>query len=91
MNTFTADEILAMADEEIRDALTRIIGRVQHRGDGLAVYENMELGHPEIGLLYFMSYGSEVSQIETKNPPTTMPDIGGVIGWRYQLKGVLKR
>jgi len=67
-----------------------IINRWLARNDGVAVYENQDLGHPDIGRRQFVSYGSKAAQIETDEPPQRMPDIGGAINWRYQLVGVYK-
>lgn len=56
------------------------------RGDGIAVYRNEDFGHPELGDLRFMSYGSRTAQLEVEEPPTRLPDgPGGDINWRYQL------
>jgi hypothetical protein len=60
------------------------------RGDGIAVYENRELGHPDLGHRQIVSYGSPAAQLETTEPPTTLPDIGGAINWRYQLVGTYR-
>lgn len=60
------------------------------RGDGIAVYENQDLGHPEIGDKQFASYGSPAAQLEVETPPERMPDIGGRINWRYTLFGTYK-
>lgn len=57
------------------------------RGDGVAVYENQDLGHPEGGERRLMSYGSEKAQVESDVPPERMPDIGHQINWRYVLVG----
>lgn len=82
------------------------------RGDGLAVYVNHDLGHPDVGQWQIVSYGSEASQLETREVntlteenrvayvrgtyvygddliPTTLPDIGGRINWRYQLHAIV--
>ena len=55
------------------------------RGDGVAVYENQDFGHPDLGHLQFVSYGSPAAQLETDVPPQRLPDIGNAINWRYQL------
>lgn len=60
------------------------------RGDGIAVYENQDLGHYNLGLRQYVSCGSSSAQIETNEPPQRMPDIDGYINWRYQLIGVYK-
>lgn len=63
----------------------RLIERWLERGDGAAVYENHDLGHPEVGEPQITSFGSQAAQLETDEPPQRMPDIGGRINWRYQL------
>lgn len=60
------------------------------RGDGAAIYENHDLGHPDIGHVQIVSYGSAAAQIETVEAPERMPDIGNRINWRYTLIGVYK-
>jgi hypothetical protein len=34
------------------------------RGDGAAIYENQDLGHPELGSCQIVSYGSPAAQLE---------------------------
>ena len=67
-----------------KKALDTIDGWIE-RGDGCAIYKNMEIGHPDAGHIKFMSYGSANAQLETAEPPQTAPDIGDEINWRYQL------
>ncbi len=67
-----------------------IINRWLARGDGVAVYQNVEIGGANSGHRQFVSYGSPDAQIETAEPPVRMPDIGGRINWRYQLEGTYK-
>lgn len=88
------------------DAVRTISRRAITRGDGVAVYENADLGHPDIGQWQIVSYGSEASQLETRDRPvagltqqkfehgkdhvpTTLPDIGQRINWRYQLHAIV--
>lgn len=59
------------------------------RGDGVAVYRNVDLGHPEVGHVRFLSYGSSEAQLEVEEPPMRMPDIGAAC-WRYYLKGTYR-
>lgn len=40
--------------------------RAHARGDGVAVYENVDLGHPEIGQWQIASYGGPDAQLETR-------------------------
>lgn len=68
---------------DARNILT--INRWLARGDGLAIYENHELGHPDAGHRQLVSFGSPAAQLETDTPPQRLPDIGGRINWRYQL------
>lgn len=66
----------------------RVLGMIDawmKRGDGAAIYENQDLGHPDLGSCKIVSYGSPRAQLETPEPPTRLPDIGGAINWRYTL------
>lgn len=60
------------------------------RGDGIAVYENHDFGHPDLGDRRFVSFGSVQAQLETEDPPTVLPDSPKQINWRYQLIGTYK-
>lgn len=63
------------------------------RGDGLAIYRNEDLGHPLLGHLQFVSFGSPAAQLEVltaEELPERLPDIGGRINWRYCLIGYLR-
>ena len=60
------------------------------RGDGVAVYENVEIGNPEAGHHQYLSFGSKAAQLESVMPPEQLPDIGGAINWRYRLIGYFK-
>lgn len=68
------------------------VSKVTGRGDLIAVYRNEDMGHPDLGLLQITSYGSTACQLERAQfpdgPPSTLPDIGGAINWRFQLMGV---
>lgn len=82
--------------EYARDAMRLIDGWVA-RGDGCAVYRNEDLGHPDMGRLKFVSFGSAAAQIVTeypgipaREPPDRLPDIGDEINWRYVLIGVYR-
>lgn len=85
MKEYTADEIRELLPENI-DTVNNWLAR----GDGLAVYENSELGHPELGHKQFVSFGSRAAMLEVPEPPTTLPDIGDSINWRYQLVGTYR-
>jgi len=60
------------------------------RGDGIALYENHDLGSPLIGHKQWASYGSPDAQLETDTPPLRLRDIGGKINWAYQLIGTCR-
>lgn len=69
-----------------------IIQKWLSREDHCAIYENVEIGHPEERHRQFVSFGSEKCQIEVKEAselPIRLPDIGGKINWRYRLIGIL--
>lgn len=90
MKELTQDELL----ESLQPAIDRnenVRHRVNQwlaRGDGVAVYENVELGHPDAGHRQYLSFGSPAAQI--MDPPERMPDIGGAINWRYNLVGTYR-
>jgi len=83
----TRDELLTLADPEILDGLNALADRVTGRGDGVAVYENQDLGHGGLGHRQFVSFGSPAAQLEAPEAPALLPDIGGNINWRYTLVG----
>ena len=60
------------------------------RGDGVAGYENHDLGHRDLGHRQFVSFGSKYAQLEEDTPPKRLPDIGSAINWRYQLIGTMR-
>ena len=65
------------------------LDRVKERGDVVVVYENSDLGHPEIGFPKIVSYGSDSSYLTRDQfpiPPTTFPDTSTDINWRYCLQ-----
>lgn len=92
VKTLTAPEVIKRLAPDASDAgaTIAILNRWLDRGDGIAIYENQDLGHPELGHVQFLSYGSPAAQLETEEPPVRLPDIGGAINWRYQLVGVYR-
>ncbi|MFJ1700449.1 hypothetical protein ACIOHC_36260 [Streptomyces sp. NPDC088252] len=61
------------------------------RGDGIAIYENQDLCHSELGDKKFTSFGSTDAQLVASTPPEILPDgVGGTINWRYTLIGTYK-
>lgn len=78
------------AAEWLITVINRMNGWIE-RGDGIAMYENADLKHPNLGDKRFVSYGSAAAQLETDTPPQTLPDgIGGTINWRYTLTGTYR-
>lgn len=60
------------------------------RGDTALIYQNEDLGHPELGALQIVSYGSDEAQLPAASflqPPQSLPDIGPAINWRFCLSG----
>jgi hypothetical protein len=86
MKTFTLDEIRELVPGEHHRAVNKWLAR----GDGIAVYQNHDLGSIDVGRRQFTSFGSPAAQLETDTPPQTLPDIGTKINWRYQLEGVYR-
>jgi hypothetical protein len=81
-----------MARHEYSAAHITLVETWIARGDQVLVYENRDLGHIAVGQHIYVSYGGERAQIERTQfpePPVKLPDVGGLIGWRYQLVGVV--
>jgi hypothetical protein len=90
LTIFTADTFREYVQGQYDDQAPDVLATVQRwldRGDGAAVYENHDLGHPDAGMPKIVSYGSPAAQLEMAFPPERLPDIGGEIGWRYVLIG----
>jgi hypothetical protein len=87
---FTEQEFRAYVERQYEDQAPGVMvlaDRWLARGDSAAVYENRDLGHPDVGACQIVSYGSPAAQLETELPPERLPDIGGRINWRYTLVG----
>ena len=94
MITFTDETFAAWVSERYEDQapeVMELVGRWLARGDGAAVYENHDLSSRSVGEPRIVSYGSLAAQLETAEPPATLPDIGGAINWRFQLIGTYRR
>jgi hypothetical protein len=90
---FTAEEFAAYVLEQYGDDAPDIMaqtGRWLARGDGVAVYENHDMGHPELGWPRLASYGSPAAILETDTPPERLPDTPTLINWRYVLIGTYR-
>jgi hypothetical protein len=93
VRTFTEQEFREYVERQYEDqagAALTMIGRWLARGDGAAVYENHDLGHPQAGECRIVSYGSASAQLEAAEPPERLPDIGGNVNWRYALVGTYR-
>jgi hypothetical protein len=92
--TITWDEVLKHVEEEFpQDTQDEVIDKMNvwlKRGDGIAIYQNHDLGHPMLGHRQIVSYGSEHAQLEVDEPPYRLPDIGNQINWRYVLVGTYR-
>lgn len=86
MKTFTIEEAQSMIEPAIRP----VINRWLERGDGCAVYENHAMDGHGHGEKQFVSYGSKQCQLEVEEPPQRLPDIGGMINWKFQLIGTYR-
>jgi hypothetical protein len=82
----TKDELEAIVDS---DAVREAVNRWLAAGKGVAVYENHDLGHPEVGHKQFLSYGAPEAQFEDE-PPQRLPDFPTQINWRYELIGTYR-
>lgn len=87
---FTARRLARVIQELYGPDVIRQVNRWLARGDGVAVYQNQDLGHPDLGQLQLASYGSPAAQLETGEPPQVLPDMAGRVNWRYQLTGTYR-
>lgn len=76
-------------EEDTPDVIEQVNGWLV-RGDGIAVYQNQDMGHPDVGHIMLASFGSDLALLETDTPPTTLPDTPQGINWRYQLIGTYR-
>lgn len=98
VKTLTEDTFLTFYADVVRDwpaaetvEAERLTRRWLERGDGVAFYQNHDLGHPEAGDYQITSYGGRAAQIEVDDPPERLPDIGKKINWRYTLVAKYRR
>lgn len=93
VHEYTREEFGAEILDYWQEGSARVFAQVngwRARGDGAAVYENHDLGHPDLGDQRIVSFGSAAAMIESDEPPERLPDIGGTINWRYVLVGTYK-
>ena len=84
------DEVVDLVDPELQSEARATFERWLDRADGVALYENHDLGHPELGHRQFLSFGSEAAQLPYEEAPAMLPDIGTRINWRYALVGTYR-
>lgn len=92
----TADEFMAGLQDQYGDQAAEVAEQVNRwlaRGDGVAVYVNQDLGHPELGDWRPVSFGSVHALLEVPTAdelPQRLPDTPKLINWRYQLEAVYR-
>lgn len=94
IETYTGQQLLELATKSagddpvwLADAVTTF-NRILNRGASIAVYENHDLGHPEMGLRKYAGYGLPAETLPGEEPPERLPDTARDINWRYTLIGV---
>ena len=90
---YTADTLREYLTEMYAEDAPQVISQVNgwlRRGDGVAIYVNQDLGHPDLGQPRLASYGSLAALLETDEPPVRLPDTPTMINWRYQLEGTYR-
>lgn len=86
----TSSEVTSPADLKLDPEHLEQVNRWLERGDGIAAYENSDIGHPDLGRRVFVSFGSEQAQIQAEpwdfppSLPIDHPSWG--FGWRYYLR-----
>ena len=94
---YTAEKLLALLEdkygEEAAPEVAVQLNTWLARGDGVAVYENHDLSHIDMGHIKITSFGGSQAQLVNADhdpcPPERLPD--GLparhINWRYVLIG----
>jgi hypothetical protein len=99
LKEYTAAEFRALLAERYEDfapEATVSINRWLARGDSVAVYENVDLGHPDLGDIRAVSFGSPAAMFETVTDPADLPERlpdnipRGAINYRYYLQGTYR-
>jgi hypothetical protein len=86
-----------MTDTEAREAIRaglrpvelELVNQWLEDGKGVAIYENVDLGHPELGHRQYVTFGTPRAQVG-EVAPERLPDIGDAINWRYMLVGTYR-
>lgn len=77
-------------DDGTCEQIRNLCDKAHARGDSVLVYENVDLSHPGMGDLMWVTYGSDACMLPASQfpePPERMPDTPTSINWRYYLKG----
>lgn len=91
VQNYFGDDIDVIGDgAEMVRSVTAQMNKWLERGDGVAVYENQDLGHYKLGDKQFVSFGSSAAQLEVDTPPAQLPDTPTSINWRYALIATYK-
>lgn len=53
-------------NQDWKEQVAHLVTRAHERGDGVAIYANVDLGSPEVGEWQVCTYGSEHAQLETR-------------------------
>jgi hypothetical protein len=81
--------------DEMRTPVCNIEGAKQKfeqwlkRGDGIGWFQNVDLGHPGLGLNVFMPITKEEEE-KCEVGRTKAPDGAYGLGWRFLLQGIIK-
>lgn len=92
----TAGEFMDGLREQYGDQAAEVAEQVNRwlaRGDGVAVYVNQDLGHPELGGWRPASFGSPTALLEVATAaelPQRLPDTPKQINYRYYLEAVYR-
>jgi hypothetical protein len=76
--SISADEIRAGLDP----LSLELVNQWLESGTAVAVYENVDLGHPECGHRKYLTTRTFKGEV-----PERLPDWGDQINWRYMLVG----
>jgi hypothetical protein len=85
MSTNDTKDLIEVNSPIAREAFTRWLGR----GDAVGVFENVDLGHYDMGRLVFIPLDAE-GQGRVTVGKTQAPDGAHGFGWRYRLKAVAR-
>jgi hypothetical protein len=69
-----------------REAHPESLALMRSAGGTWAAYENVELGHPELGHMKFLKVGETCT---FKTPPNPLPGTTREINWRYHYIGMV--